>query len=321
MTRWTVAICSSMLVVAMLMAIKMLFCVRPQAFSPNAPVCVSPEVSVKAKEVVAERSASRGVVDAAATSAAVAVVCGGDAATADRYEERSAALRSVSRRRDLPSGDVAALTEFLRSTGDPMRDERVAALKNDVMNLLRRQSPPPEGLADTLVGMFCGGRHPAAVLDYCIQHLGAMQNDVGDSGLKSRIRSVFVEAAKQKKRAYSGTALYSLAATALPTPEQEAELRRLTFSLCRPDANVAARVAAIQLAGERGYAEALPVLRETLSSPRRDAVLDIVCLGSVGLLGSSADLPLLERFARLDSRRALAANAAIRRIKERESVK
>ena len=83
----------------------------------------------------------------------------------------------------------------------------------------------------------------------------------------------------------------------------------------------AARIAAIQLAGERGYAEALPVLRKALSSPRRDAVLDIVAIGSIGLLGDSSDISRLSHFMKCDSRRASAAQAAIRRINERSGVK
>ena len=68
-------------------------------------------------------------------------------------------------------------------------------------------------------------------------------------------------------------------------------------------------------------AEALPVLRKALSSPRRDAVLDIVATGSVGLLGDSSDIPRLSHFMKCDSRRAPAAEAAIRRINERSGVK
>ncbi len=79
-----------------------------------------------------------------------------------------------------------------------------------------------------------------------------------------------------------------------------------------------ARIAAIQLAGERNYAEALPLLRATLSSARRDAVTDVVCIGSLGLLGTADDIPLLRRFAVLGPRYAPAAETAIRRIEERE---
>jgi hypothetical protein len=74
-------------------------------------------------------------------------------------------------------------------------------------------------------------------------------------------------------------------------------------------------------AGERGYGEVLPVLRKALSSPRRDAVLDIVAIVSIGLLGDFSDISRLLHFMKCDSRRVPAAEAAIRRINERSGVK
>ena len=254
------------------------------------------------------------------TSRTVAIVCGEDAEMADRYESRNGALRSIARRRDLPKGDVAALMAYLRAADSAMRVERVAALKNDVMNLLRVQRPPVEGLAETLISMFDGGRHPPAVLDYCIQHLGAMQNGIADDALRRRVREVFVRAARQTKQPYAGTALYSLAEDRRATPAQEAELKRLTLALCAPGVNPAARIAAIQLAGERGFREVLPTLRKTLSAPARDAVLDIVSIGSIGLVGGKDDIALLSRFL-TDSRRAAAVEEAIRRIRERSGLR
>ena len=295
---------------------------------PDVPVAASPaEVRVKAVERKPEPM-DHEVVEA---SSAVAIVCGADPTTADRYEARNDALRSIARRRDLSEKDVAALIAYLRRTDDAMRVERVAALKNDIMNLLRSQEPPVEGLAETLIVMFEGRDisthnsstpnspthpHPPAVLDYCIQHLGAMQGEITDDATRRRIREVLVGAARRAGQSYAGTALYSLADDRRATFAQNAELKRLTLVLCRPEANSAARIAAIQLAGERGYAEALPILRETLSGERRDAVLDTVCIGSIGLLGNADDIALIERF-KGDSRRSAAVEAAIRRINER----
>jgi hypothetical protein len=253
-----------------------------------------------------------------AASDAVAIVCGAGEVPANRYEARNDALRLIARRRDLPKEDVAALIDYLATTNDPLRVERVAALKNDVMNLLRSQEPPPANLAEALIAMFDGGGHPPAVLDYCIQHLGAMQNGIADDALRRRVREVFVRTARQRKLPGAGTALYSLADDRRATSAQRSELKRLALALCAADANAAARMAAIQLAGERGWREALPLLRETLSAPARDAVLDIVCMGSVGLLGDASDIPRLSRLAEGDVRRAAAAEAAIRRIRERE---
>ena len=283
---------------------------------PDVPVAQRPaEVRIKAVErktgLVAEG-------ELAAASGAVAIVCGADKATADRYEVRNDALRSIARRRDLPEKDVAALMAYLRSKDSAMRVERVAALKNDVMNLLRSQEPPPKGLAETFIVIFKSGNHPPAVLDYCIQHLGAMQGEITDDSLRHRIRETFIFAARQTRQPYAGTALYSIAQDKRASLSQKNELKRLTVALCKQGSHPVARVSAIQLAGERGYKEILLILRETLSSSRRDAVLDIVSIGSLGLLGGESDLKLLSQFSS-DTRRAVAVKAAIKRIKDRAS--
>ena len=313
--RMIVIVCGTALLIAAAAAVGAVVASRNRRQPlppPDVPVAASPaEVRVKAVERKPEPS-DHEVIEA---SAAVAIVCGADSATADRYEARNDALRSIARRRDLPEKDVAALIAYLRRADNAMRIERVAALKNDVMNLLRNQDPPPKDLAGTLIGIFEGGKHPPVVIDYCIQHLGAMLDELDEKG-RLRVLAVLVKAAKRTKQPYAGTALYSLAEDRRATPAQETELKRLTLALCKPGVNNIARIAAIQLAGERGYAEALPVLRETLLGARRDAVLDIVCIGSVGLLGNADDIPILSRFSS-DSRRAAAVDAAIQRIKER----
>ena len=121
---------------------------------PEVPVAQAPaDVRVKAVE---RKSAPVADGEVAAASGAVAIVCGVDEGTADRYEARNDALRSIARRRDLPKGDIDALVAYLRSQDDSMRVERVAALKNDVMNLLRYQDPPVDGLLETLLGMLDG---------------------------------------------------------------------------------------------------------------------------------------------------------------------
>ena len=158
----------------------------------------------------------------------------------------------------------------------------------------------------------------------CIQHLGAMQGGIGDGALRARVHDALVKAARRKNMPCAGTALYSLAADRRATPQQNAELKHLALAMCAAGANPAARVAAIQLAGERGYGEALPILRKALSSPRCDAVIDIVdivAIGSIGLLVDSSDIPRLSHFMKCDSRRAPVAEAAIRRINERSGTR
>ena len=329
--RMLVIVCGTVLLIAAVVGVAALRNRRQHVPPPEVPVAQKPaEVRVKAVEW---RSAPVADGEVAAASETIAIVCGMDKATADRYEARNDALRSIARRRDMPEKEVAALIAYLRRADDAMRDERVAALKNDIMNLLRSQEPPVEGLAETLIVMFEGRGisthnssthnspthpHPPAVLDYCMQHLGAMVNELDDA-MCNRVREVLVRAAHEKTKPYAGTALYSLAEDRRASAAQEWELKRLTLALCKPDVNNIARIAAIQLAGQRGYAEALPVLRDTLSGEKRDAVLDAVCIGSIGLLGNADDIALIERF-KGDARRSAAVEAAIKRIKGREDI-
>ena len=211
--RITVIACGAALLIAEAIAVVVASRNRRQpAPLPDVPVAASPaEVRVKAVERKPEPS-DHEVVEA---SAAVAIVCGADSETADSYEARNDALRLIARRRDLAKGDVDALLAYLRTADDAMRVERVAAFKNDVMNLLRNQDPPVKGLAETLIAMIEGrpvaglgrsGRagvpppaadgdgtpslpgntiHPPVVIDYCIQHLGAMVNELDGAGRKA----------------------------------------------------------------------------------------------------------------------------------------
>ena len=94
---------------------------------PPVPVAEppAPRVRVSAKSPAPEVRAW----ETADPSPAVSRVCGGDGATADRYEARNGALRSIARRRDLADGDVAALMSYVKSRGGSLRPGREAALR------------------------------------------------------------------------------------------------------------------------------------------------------------------------------------------------
>ena len=291
--------------------------------SLQVPTAVRREVCpIQTKEVVVP-SASRASQSCATAgledvSEAVSIICGHKAATAGRYEARNAALRSLSRRRDLGVNDVRVLMEYLRTTDGALRIEREAALKNDVLNLLRNQATLPDGLADLLMEMFACNEQPSAVRDYALQHLGALQKDDLEASQRQDVRDLFVAAAKDIREPFAGTALYSLSAIGQMSKAQDAELRRLTVAACGAAANPLARMSALQLAGGRGYGEVLPVVRNLLDGARRDAVTDMVAVGTLGLLGGRDDLSRLERLkTRGGQRLRPAVETAIRRIEGR----
>ena len=296
-----------------------LFCRQP----PQVPTAIRRDVRpIQVKEVsapsVSRASQSHTAIAPEDVSAAVAVVCGHETATADRYEARNAALRSLSRYRDIGTDDVQALMDYLRAPGGALRVERESALKNDVLNLLRHQATLPDGLVELLMEMFVCNEQPSVVRDYALQHLGALQKDGLDAQRRRNCRDVFVAAAKDIREPFAGTALYSLAATEQMSKAQETELRRLTVAACGTAANSLARMSALQLAGERGYGEVLPIVRKQLDGARRDAVTDMVAVGTLGLLGGRDDLSRLERLKMRGGQRLRpVVETAIRRIEER----
>ena len=89
-----VIVCGSALLLSAVVAVVVASRNRQQpAPPPNVPVAASPaEVRVKAVERKPEPM-NHEVVEA---SSAVAIVCGADPTTADRYEARNDALRSVA---------------------------------------------------------------------------------------------------------------------------------------------------------------------------------------------------------------------------------
>lgn len=247
-------------------------------------------------------------------------VCGLVPESAERYELRNDALRSIARLRDLPEADVLALMGYVAATNGSLRVEREAALKNDVLNLLVDQNPVPDGLADLLIGMVAAGNHPPVILDYCIQHLGALYADGKETATLNRIRAALVAAARDVRTPCAGTALYALAARRGQSTSERDELRRLTVAALDPKADSLVRISALQLAGEKGWREALPVVRGILTADRRDAVTDTVAVGTLGLLGDEADLPLLDSVsARGGQRLKTPVESARKRIMERSS--
>ena len=82
---------------------------KPEVFPRSVPTQVRVKVSDK---VLPRPEADQSEVN---VSAAVSVVCGLDDATADRYEERNDALRSIARRRDIAQGDIRTLMAYVRA--------------------------------------------------------------------------------------------------------------------------------------------------------------------------------------------------------------
>ena len=221
------------------------------AVRPSVPVS-RPSTNIVVRAVEARQTDEEMDVEKPSVSAAIRCIVGSETSSADRYLVRSRALESLGDM--LSPTETKALLNYLASTRDPLRPERVAALKNDILNVLRSQKSISPDLAPCLIGLFNAKKHDSAILDYCIQHLGALQEQLDDPAQLDKIVRCIRSASLLEKESYAGTALIAMTHQRNPSDDDKAFLKtRTTAILENPKAHEAARISAMQIASENGY--------------------------------------------------------------------
>ena len=289
--------------------------VKAEPAPPPSAVARTGTAGVRVRPVKPAPGAVREGRVAPEASRLVRVIVGADAATARRYVARSRAVGMLGN--DLSAAEVAALLGYLRGTSDVLRPERVAALKNDILNVLRAQRTLPSDLAGTLIAMFDSGAHDAAMLDYCVQHLGALQECLPEGTTARAVRDCLCRAALTPGASYAGTALIALTHAPDASGEVAAFLdARLAALLTAEDAHGAARVVALQLAGERRRLDLLPIARRIAADASAPVTERLAAIGAIGLCRQAEDRSLLEslRAAAPDPRLLPALDAALARL-------
>ena len=208
------------------------------------------------------------------------------------YKTRLDFVHSLGR--DLSPAQVDGLLAYLSAPDPSLRPDREAALKNDVWNLLREQTVLPTNLVPTTIAVFRAHEQAPAILDYCIQHLGAVALRVEDAGSLRDLRECLEEASRENARPYSGTALIALTHVPAPGNADRTFLLARTLALA---AHPAARATALQIGAEQGFSGVLPHVRAILADSAHPATLHISALAALGALGDAADLARLDAFA------------------------
>ena len=236
------------------------------------------------------------------------------------YKTRIDFVHSLGR--DLPAEQVDGLLAYLSAPDPSLRPDREAALKNDVWNLLRGQTVLPTNLVPTTIAIFRAHEQSPAVLDYCIQHLGAVSERVGDPAALRDLRECLEEASRENTRPYSGTALIALTHVPAPGNADRSFLLARTLALASdPAAHPAARATALQIGAEQGFSGVLPHVRAILADVSQPAALHVSAIAALGALGGAADLARLDDFAsaRPHSRFRPALDAARKKLSEKQS--
>ena len=212
------------------------------------------------------------------------------------YKTRIDFVHSLGR--DLSAAQADGLLAYLSAPDPSLRPDREAALKNDVWNLLRGQTVLPTNLVPATIAVFRAREQSPAILDYCIQHLGAVSERVEDPAALRDLRECLEEASRETARPYAGTALVALTHVPAPgSPDRTFLLARTLALASDPAAHPAARATALQIGAEQGFSGVLPHVRAILAEPAHPATLHISALAALGALGDATDLAHLDDFA------------------------
>jgi hypothetical protein len=191
----------------------------------------------------------------------------------------------------LTRAEITALYQFLKSPPGPREKDLpcLYALKNDILNALHNQAPPPRDLVDTLIAIYRDPAQDSVIRDYAIQHLAACCEDRAavNPAATWRITEVVSEAAHQNS-SIAGTAL--LALHLLPASDaalSQREIDQIAIHLtCDSQAQTSARVTAIQICSERGLRQALPAI-ERLAQEADCVALRLSAQAALCRLGGS----------------------------------
>ena len=236
------------------------------------------------------------------------------------FAARMDSLHALGRR--VSDETVAALLDCLRdySGGDGLTPSQRHALKNDVMNLLRKQEIPVPGLAECFADIYRHDPDPA-MQDYALQHLESWRRVAIARNLPAGVQLIDAtlwDAASLDDQV-AGTAVLTLAAR-LEAGADQAFRDRLAPLVLALAGNAAApsdsRLTALSICGDMGLPAAMPLARQ-LAENGANAALKATALAVLGHSTREEDRAYLRRISasgpvelRVAATHALAATPA-----------
>ena len=229
-----------------------------------------------------------------------------DAAT---HAQRLHAVRALPN--DLSFREQTFLRDFVAT---PNGRSGEAGLKNEVLNLLRRQQTAPPELAWTLISVFRDQEQSEVLRDYALQHLIAWYPHDRET-----VRQALVSALGETGSSIAGTALLGLHRLAhADTPITSELAASAALALVHdPDAGELALIAALRVCGAQGAAAALPLTRRLVFIGATDSIR-MAAIATLGDLGGREDEQILAAIAAGEETRLVpAAQRALQQLRDR----
>jgi len=208
----------------------------------------------------------------------------------------------------LTGEETAVILDQLRAlAADPAAHRLSAVNLNSLLNLLRRNGVADPQVLPILAQLAANESADPEVRDYALQHTEGWlrerdaatgQQLIDDETARSAAHDLLLEAAGKPQRAFAGTAATSLVDLAEFYPDElGAEVVDETIrSLLESDeTHPAAKISAIQLAGERRLPEALPEIRAVMQDTDASPALRLAAYGALGAVGQRSDLAVIDQ--------------------------
>ena len=245
--------------------------------------------------------------------------------TRKAYADRAATVHGLGK--TLSRADVTGLIAFLESGLDSHPELDVLslnALKNDALEVLIAQDTLPSDLLPAILDMYGSPKLDVLWRDYCLQHLAlyyarrwkpddATRLDEPD---RQATLKAYEDALATTGNGFAGTALLGLARLSEQYPEiDRAKVAERSLASALNEQNDAAtRITAMGLCGRLGQKDVLPTAR-IVAQTGENTPLRLASIGTIGLLGTSEDLELMESLAAgTDEAVRSAAKSAIKRL-------
>ncbi len=220
----------------------------------------------------------------------------------------------------LGENEIHSLVLFLQrsSSQDVLKLEELNALKNTVVNMLKRQLGFEDELAEHLMQMHVDAGNDKVWEDYCIQHLGGLFRKIYPD-LRSQVAELFFKATDVKGGSLCGTALIALKTNAEFSEIDGQQVNAIALQVATStDWNAPARITAIQICSQFEDKAILSTARQIMGDDSQDTMLRMSAIAAVGSLGNSTDSGQIARLCtNKDFRIKQTAVSAVERIEIR----
>ncbi|MEN8695200.1 MAG: hypothetical protein ABF334_10360 [Akkermansiaceae bacterium] len=218
------------------------------------------------------------------------------------YRDLATLLRSLPE--ELSVSDTKALTDWLLNGAEQQITDvgQHAHLVNEVLNLLRAQTPLPENLPDVVLTLAESASQPDLVRDYAFQQMRPLWSEIENQDQKIKLQDALWEAVDSKHATRSGTAflaLHSLGYREGITPEGERALGDQDFQprvraiLTSEESPMSLQMTALRIVEERSLSSELDLVREVLNQPSLNIAMKLKAISVIAQHGNESDRTLL----------------------------